>query len=182
VSVPQLETQLYAQLRNTSLAKSQDKLIREDGLARFLLIPEPCYPGAVDLKLGDVQREVELRAQKIGAPAVILPTYGRTEDSARPHIEVSDRGYHYVTVERGTELERLTTAELNELLYTVFQSVTFSMACAYEVKHRVAGRDARRLLFHHQVELLGRLDPQWARRCLHEQDRVLQRHPFSDGL
>ena len=132
------------------------------------------------LGLAEVRAQVERRGARIDAPASLLPTYGRTEDFARPHIDVDDRGYHYVVVERGAELERITTQSLDELLYTVFQAVTFSMACAYELRHRVGGKDSRRLMFQTQIELLGRLEPRWARRRLQEQDLVLQQHPWQD--
>jgi hypothetical protein len=134
----------------------------------------------VPCDLEQVRGEVERRASLIDAPLSLLPTYGRTEDSARPHIEVDTRGFHYVVVERGNELERLTTESLDELLYRIFQCLTFSMACAHEVRHRVPGKDPRRLMFQTQVELLGRLDAQWARRELEEQDRTLQQHPWRD--
>jgi hypothetical protein len=50
--------------------------------------------------------EIDDLAQRIGASGLILPTYGRSEDFARPYIEVDDSGYHYVVVERGQEMER----------------------------------------------------------------------------
>jgi hypothetical protein len=83
-------------------------------------------------------------------------------------------------VERGAEVDRLTTQSLDELLYNVFHSITFSMACAHEMRHRIAGQDSRRLMFETQVRLLGRLEPRWAQRCLQEQDRILQQHPWHD--
>ena len=71
-------------------------------------------------------------ALAIAAPASSLPTFGKTEDGARPHIEVRSDAYHYVVVERGCELERKRTPDLQELLYWVFSDVTHQMAFQYE--------------------------------------------------
>ena len=130
--------------------------------------------------LSEIEAEVNHLAAKIGATGYVLPTYGRTEDGARPHIESDARGYHYVVVERGQELRRDTTDDLEELLYHVFESVTFSLACNYEVRHRVAGQDSRRMMFARQIHLLSLLSPAWAEREARDHQRVLQQHPFND--
>ena len=132
------------------------------------------------MTLSEIEAEVNRRAAKVGATGYVLPTYGRTEDGARPHIESDSRGYHYVVVERGQELRRDTTSDLDELLYQVFESVTFSLACDYEGRHRVAGQDSRRLLFARQLQLLSMLSPAWAEREARDHQRILQQHPFND--
>ena len=89
--------------------------------------------------LPKIEAEINRLAAIVGASGYVLPTFGRTEDGARPHIEADAHGYHYVVVERGLELQRNTTRDLDELLYHVFKSVTFSLACDYECAHRIAG-------------------------------------------
>lgn len=129
----------------------------------------------------EIKSEVNRRATLIGAAGHhSLPTYGRTEDGARPHIEVDSRGYHFVVVERGQELERFTTFELDEVLYRIFQSVTFSLAIEYELAHRVETQDCRRIGFQKQVELRARLSQRWADSEVDEHQRILQEHPFDD--
>ena len=61
--------------------------------------------------LARIRSEVSRRALTIGASGYVLPTYGQSEDAARPHIEADSRGYHYVVVERGQELKRVTTQD-----------------------------------------------------------------------
>ena len=133
------------------------------------------------LTLSQIEAQVEQLATRVGASEYILPTYGRTEDGARPHIEVDSRGYHYVVVERGQELEHHTTNELDELLYLVFKGVTFSLAINYELKHRVKGQDFRRVLFQRQIELLSALSPDWGERELRQHHETLRQHPFDDN-
>ena len=89
------------------------------------------------LTIAEIKIEVDRLAAKIGASGFCLPTYGCSEDGARPHIEIDPRGYHCVVAERGQELKRITTVDLNELLYQIFEAITFSLACDYELAHRV---------------------------------------------
>jgi hypothetical protein len=136
--------------------------------------------GAQDDELGQFQREVERLAARIGAPAASLPTYGKTEDFARPHIEYAGGQYYYVVVERGEELERYSSSEPDEILCHVFDGVTFSMACTYEARHRRRGEDPRRQMFEVQSRLLGELSPKWQRRVRTRLDEVLRQNPFRD--
>jgi hypothetical protein len=126
------------------------------------------------LTLTEIKAKVDELAGKIGASGYVLPTYGHSEDGARPHIEVDSQGYHYVVVERGEELKRITTTSLDDLLYHIFEAVTFSLAGDYEVTHRIPGQDFRILLFKHQVELLSALSTQWAERTSARHERLLR--------
>ena len=130
--------------------------------------------------LAEIKKEVDRRAALIGASGDPLPTYGYSEDFGRPYIEIDSRGYHWVTEERGNELKRITTPNLDDLLYAVFEAVTFSLAGRHEVKHRVRGEDCRRQIFRVQVELLGRLSPEWAARGAQHQQEILRQYPFTD--
>jgi hypothetical protein len=131
--------------------------------------------------LDDVRREVERLAAMIGADERLLPTYGASDDGARPHVERRDGAYHWVVVEPGCELERVVCTSLAALLERVFAAVTFALATRWELRHRKAGQDFRRELFRHQLELLHRLDPAWAAREGARHEAILRRHPFVDG-
>ena len=131
--------------------------------------------------IDDVRAEVNKLASVIGAPLDQLPSYGTSLDFGAPHIEVDMKGYHWVVVERGVEFERETFLDLDGLLYVVFEYVTFSMANDYEVQHRVADDDSRRILFRRQLELLGQLNPGWARRRELDIQEILQRRPYMDN-
>ncbi|HEX3049981.1 MAG TPA: Imm63 family immunity protein [Aggregatilineaceae bacterium] len=132
------------------------------------------------LDLDTIRRRVESLAQQIGAPPHLLPTYGLAHDAAQPYIEINRDGYHYGMVERGEELERRTTHDPQRLLYWIFVDVTFGMAAAYEAHHRVPDQDSRRLLFNHQLELLGQLDAAWKAWQTAEIDLILKHFPYED--
>jgi hypothetical protein len=97
------------------------------------------------LPLTEIKSRVKKLAAVIAASAETLPTFGSSEQSGRPHIEVDSRGYHYIVAERGQELERLTTSDIDELLYLIFQWITFELAIKYELDHRIQGQDVRRM-------------------------------------
>jgi len=44
------------------------------------------------LSLDQIKTEVERLGKKAGAPDHMLPTFGHTNDFARPHIEVNEIG------------------------------------------------------------------------------------------
>lgn len=131
--------------------------------------------------LHDIQTAVDRLAEKIKAPQHLLPTYERSMDGARPHIEINhQQQLCCVVVERGEELERYCTNSTGDLLYKIFAGVTFSMACRFEVTHRKKGEGFRRQLFARQEALLGILDGEWESRQRAEHSRILQTHPFND--
>ena len=111
----------------------------------------------------------------------MLPTYGCSIDGAHPHIEVDGRGMHFVVVERGQELERKTTSDPNELAFWVFQSVTFDMAVAFELRNREEGKDNRRMMFAKQRELMELIDSTWRKRLEMYHEQVLKKYPFDDS-
>ena len=134
------------------------------------------------ITLAEIRTEVERLAARIGASGYVLPTYGHSEDGARPHIEVDSQGFHYVVIERGLELKRLTVTELDDLLFQVFVDVTFSLACDYELANRIDSEDCRRIIFQRQIELLRRLSPAWSEREAQRHKEILRKHPFDDAV
>ncbi|HEX5838149.1 MAG TPA: Imm63 family immunity protein [Anaerolineales bacterium] len=132
------------------------------------------------LTLKEIESRVKKLAEVIEAPVETLPTFGHSEQSGRPHIEVDSNGYHYVIAERGQELERHTTPDIDELLYYTLRWITFGLAVKYELDHRIPGQDVRRVLFAYQEDLLSQLSPAWGERRKHEHEQILQKHPFDD--
>jgi hypothetical protein len=76
-------------------------------------------------------------ASTINAPESTLP--GMT--FANPYVMIENGAYHYLVRERGETLQDRKTHDLDELLYWIFQDVTFNMAVQSERKHRVANQD-----------------------------------------
>lgn len=130
--------------------------------------------------LAEIEAEMRRLGARIGAGDGALPTFGHSDDFARPHVEVDEAGYHWVVVERGQERERVTTRDLDALLERHFRGVTFGLATDHELRHRVPMTDGRRMIFARQIELLERLSPAWAEREAARHAAVLRAHPFDD--
>ncbi|HOU85756.1 MAG TPA: Imm63 family immunity protein [Spirochaetota bacterium] len=132
------------------------------------------------LNLKEIADEVNNLARKIKAPKNTLPTYGHTIDGAHPHIEVDQYGYHYFVIERGQELKRKTTQNIHELLYWIFESISFSMAIEFELVNRIDDQDSRRIGFKKQEELLGILNLDWEEKQKNDHLNILKDYPFDD--
>ena len=131
--------------------------------------------------LDDIKKIVDKLALKINAPINSLPTYNFIIGDATPCIEIDNNGHmFYVISERGNEISRKKTDKIDDLLYWVFESVTFGMSCAYELKNRVEDKDCRRIIFEKQEELLGQLNETWQDRKQAEHQRILKSFPFDD--
>ena len=131
--------------------------------------------------LDDIKKKVEELAEQINAPKFLLPTFDHVIGDATPCIKIDRDGYmYYVISERGHEYERRKTDSIDELLYWIFAKVTFSVACAYELGHRIEDKDCRRIIFEKQEELLGLLNENWGEREQAEHQEILKSHPFDD--
>lgn len=131
--------------------------------------------------LDDIKIMVDELALKINAPTNLLPTYGQQTWDAHPYIEVDSLGFMlYIISERGHEYERKTTDKIDDLLYWIFENVTFSMACNYELKNRIEEKDCRRIMFDKQEQLLGQLNDNWRQKANSEHRSILITNPFDD--
>ena len=125
-----------------------------------------------------IQRRVKALAAKLGKPSFTVDS--RSMEDGSPHIEVS-HAYYLIVRERGLELSRKRTNDLDELLYWIIEGLTAQMSWDFEVRHRREGEDPRRQAFPKQVELLASLSSEWAERQRLDQQEILERHPFHDA-
>lgn len=139
--------------------------------------------GSINMTLSVIKEQIDQLGELIDAPQFLYPMYGRSADGALPHIELDGaENFHFVVVERGQELERRTTRELDDLLFWIFDTMTFSMACSFEGANRNHAQDFRRILFSKQEELLGHLNANWQKRKRTHHQLILAKHPFTDGI
>lgn len=129
----------------------------------------------------EIKAEIKKRADLIGASEDLFPTFGIPRQDATPCIQINKKGYHLVIVERGKEFERKTTKDIDELLFLVFEDITFSIASKFELHNRIENEDSRRQLFNKQLELLSKISKEWFEREKEKQEELLERFPFSDG-
>ena len=131
--------------------------------------------------LSDIKKKIDELALKINAPTRLLPSYGQQDFGKWCYIDVDRKGYmFYISVEdRGKEYEQ-KTSEIDDLLYWIFDNVTFSMACDYELKNRIEDKDNRRMIFDKQETLLGELNEAWRETKRNTHQHILKSYPFDD--
>jgi len=125
-----------------------------------------------------IQRRARELAARLGNADYVLPSEPKHDGS--PHLEVTD-AYYLVVTERGYELDRRRTTDVDELLYWAMEGLTSSLSWNYELAHRRDGEDSRRQGFAKQIELLATLSGEWAERRRREQADTLSQHPYHDG-
>jgi len=64
----------------------------------------------------------------------------------------------------------------------MISDLTFWMAVDFELKHRIEGRDFRRLMFAKQLELLQKAHLNWAEKRRKKIEAILTENPFMDKL
>lgn len=102
------------------------------------------------------------------------------EDVGVPHVEFENGQYHYIVTERGLDLSRRSTADIDEILYWMLYDLTFWMGSAFEFKNRVEGPDCRRMMFAHWLEQMQKADQAMADRLKLDIERILAENPFVD--
>lgn len=101
-------------------------------------------------------------------------------DNGSPHVEFIDGEFQYVVTERGSESDRRSTPEINEILYWLVNDLVFWMSVNYELKNRIEAQDCRRVMFAHRLELMERAGREFADRLSIEIEDTLAVNPFLD--
>jgi hypothetical protein len=133
-------------------------------------------------QLSEIRAKVEELAKLIGANQHQVPTYGKSRDFGYSHVEVDEVSYHLVTVERGQELERKSTTELDELLYYIFVDATSDIAGNFELKNRIEDQDSRRIAFSKQIELMHSINSDFGQKVELYLSKILEKYPYDDEL
>jgi len=128
----------------------------------------------------ELQSKVDELCFEIDAPDYLRRQNFMRTDSGAPHIDFIDGAYHYVVTERGSENRRDVCQSLDELLYLIFRSITFSMSSKYELKNRDESKDTRRMLFDYKLKLLRHLSDEWAQKEEKYIEGILEIAPFDD--
>jgi hypothetical protein len=93
-------------------------------------------------------------------------------------LQIKENGYHLVGQERGVEVRRWITEDLDELLFWIFKDIAFTKAHNYELVHRVGEYDRRIIVFPKEVELLSIINPKWGERAYKMQLKYLEFSPY----
>ena len=127
-----------------------------------------------------IESRYDAMARQLSAPTALVHFATAPQHDGSAHVEQDGDTFCYVVTERGQELERRRTTDVEELLFWLASDLTWAMAIDYEISHRIPGQDFRRLLFQKHLELLAELSPKWSQSKGAEYERVLADHPFCD--
>lgn len=134
------------------------------------------------MNINEVRKLIYKHGEKIGLlyDSKLYPIFSSTGNvfSDGGTIYISNNEYHYVLMERGKENKHYRSLDINDILYPLFEGITFSLASKYELKNRNEKEDPRKLLWSKQLELLGKIDPLFKERCQKEIDSILKIAPY----
>ena len=117
----------------------------------------------------------------IDVPEKYYPWVGRRNyDGVYVEIDKPVPIYRWVIIERGHEIESRIFSESHDLLYVVFQFITSEMSVRYVVRSKKPNQDTRRLLFEHQLILLGKINEDFRRKREAEIKEILAKAPYRD--
>lgn len=131
------------------------------------------------LNFNEIQEKMYEYGRIINAPKDVLKIYPSPQSDGTPYIQINNE-YFYIVEERGMELERRRTANIDMLLYWLMSDVIFFLACKYELENRVKGFDSRRLIFKKEIELFRILKKDWANITEERINRILEKAPYND--
>lgn len=127
----------------------------------------------------EIQDEYAKLAARWSLEDTALPIGSTPTDDGRPHLQFSDDGFvSLVVTERGQELSRKNSKDIDEILYWIFEPMAYSRAWDYELKHRVGDADSRRVVFPRALDEIGKISKDWREKMRAEQFEILEKNPF----
>lgn len=110
-------------------------------------------------------------------PSAYPLQFERHDDGSR-HFEKDGEGWKVVTTERGSEFDHASLPSDEEALFLQTSDLTFSMACDYELAHRIESDDCRRMIAAHQIELMGKISSDWENRTKRKWAETFRNNPL----
>ena len=132
------------------------------------------------LTFNEIQEKVYEYGSIINAPKEVLKIFPSPQSDGTPYIQTSDNEYFYIVEERGVELERRRTINIDVLLYWIMSDIIFILASQYETKYRIEGVDNRRLIFKKEIELFRLLKLDWGDVTEARINKILEEAPYND--
>ena len=137
------------------------------------------------MKLKDIEFLTNKICGQFEEKIFYIPTFGDSmndskQDATPLILELVPNQFTYFVIERGTVLQEKTTSDCDELLFWIFEPITFSLANHFAAKIRVNDLDNREILFRKQIELLQKINMglTYINRLKLEYNRILKKQIF----
>lgn len=133
----------------------------------------------VDDKTAHLQSEVNRIAALLNARPIQAGVVLKDDDR---NVYIDDDGrYHYDYWERGRQ--RVDhVGDIDEARYWFACDIAFDIGGSYAARHRPRDQDPRILMWAKQYEVLNRVNPDWAARCVRETAELLRRWGKHDDV
>jgi hypothetical protein len=132
------------------------------------------------LNPNDLKQRLVTELKKISGDIDLLPEINSSNDFAKPFIELDEHGYNYICRERGEEVFRKSLFDIDELVYEVFDQVTFEIAIKWEIQNRKENEDFRLQLFAKQVDLMTKINTDFGQRVNSKLQKILTFKPLTN--
>lgn len=97
-------------------------------------------------------------------------------------VYVTSTQYHYIIMERGNVVKHYKSEKIEDILYPLFENITFTLAVKYELEHRNTDEDWRKLMWQKQLALLEAIDIGFADIRRNEIAEILRISPYKDSV
>lgn len=115
-------------------------------------------------------------------PLDISFSTGTPQNKEGAYCYSDEKGYHYCYTERGEVSMHKITKDFFELSYWIFNDQVFNMALSYEIKHRIKGKDPRRLIFDKELQLFEAIGENYKKKAENDINIILNGAPYQDQL
>jgi hypothetical protein len=132
------------------------------------------------ISINDIRNAVDHYGTQLGIPSGTLKVFDSPQGDGSSYIQIKGDTFSYIIEERGCIFEERKTSDINTLLYWLMNDVISTIANDYELKHRDASRDSRRILFSKELQLMKSLEQSWYLQKKKEIDNTLANSPYSD--
>lgn len=95
------------------------------------------------LSLSDLATEFRSMAEQLDVEPYYKAFHMSPQHDGAPHVEMKFGKFEFVVTERGSELERISGLDNDEVLYLLFEGITSIMATSYELRNRKPTGDGR---------------------------------------
>lgn len=130
------------------------------------------------LSLSDLAAKFHSMVEQLDVDPYYKVLHTSPQHNGSPHVEMISGKFDFVVTERGSVLERVSGLDTDEVLYLLFEGLTFIMATSYELSNRKPAGDGRSVWFPYQEKLMAGLKPSWGTRLKAEHEKILQKSPF----
>lgn len=132
--------------------------------------------------LYELERRARDLAREHGLESYLLTQFGAVQ-KLFAYVQQDTHGFHFITPdEDGSEMERRTTQDADDILFWVVSDAASRAALYRFGSHNSdvqssGGKSCRQAWFERELEILGRISPEWRRRRRTELDKILTAHP-----